>query len=87
MLRLGFCEGVGPSLCSAFQLSCQQLVQLTEPIHPALLTPPPRPPMQFWVMLKEISTSPSPAAMTKWMDHPTLGPLVAELWKSTQKGQ
>ncbi|KAG2435418.1 hypothetical protein HYH02_011919 [Chlamydomonas schloesseri] len=42
---------------------------------------------QFWVMLKEISTSPSPAAMTKWMDHPTLGPLVAELWKSAQKGR
>ncbi|KAG2496004.1 hypothetical protein HYH03_005926 [Edaphochlamys debaryana] len=41
---------------------------------------------QFWVAIREISTSPSPDVLSKWLDHPSIGPLVAEMWKSMQKG-
>ena len=42
------------------------------------------PPLQFWVAIREISTSPTPEVMSKWLDDPNIGPLVAEMWKSMQ---
>jgi hypothetical protein len=38
----------------------------------------------FYKAIKEISDSPSSATMQRWIDHPDLGPLVAEIWKSSQ---
>mmetsp|Transcript_36887 Transcript_36887/g.82035 ORF Transcript_36887/g.82035 Transcript_36887/m.82035 type:complete len:274 (+) Transcript_36887:119-940(+) len=35
----------------------------------------------FWRAIKEISDSPSPEVMRKWLDDPAIGPLVAEMWK------
>jgi hypothetical protein len=38
----------------------------------------------FYKAIKEISDSPSTATMQRWIDHPDVGPLVAEIWKSSQ---
>lgn len=45
---------------------------------------PPGSASQFWVAIKEISTTPSSEVLAKWLDDPAIGPLVAELWKSMQ---
>ncbi|KXZ45660.1 hypothetical protein GPECTOR_52g59 [Gonium pectorale] len=40
---------------------------------------------KFWVAIREISTSPTSEVMSKWLDDPNIGPLVAEMWKSMQQ--
>ncbi|GLC69151.1 hypothetical protein PLESTF_000795500 [Pleodorina starrii] len=40
---------------------------------------------QFWVAIREISENPTPAVMAKWMDDPSIGPFVAEMWKGMQR--
>ncbi|GFR44845.1 hypothetical protein Agub_g6188, partial [Astrephomene gubernaculifera] len=37
---------------------------------------------KFWLAIKEITGSPTPEVMARWLDDPNIGPLVAELWKS-----
>lgn len=39
---------------------------------------------EFYKAIKEISDNPTSATMSKWMDNPNIGPLVAEIWKSMQ---
>lgn len=40
--------------------------------------------MQFYRCIKEISDNPSAEVMSKWLDHPVLGKLVAAMWKTMQ---
>jgi hypothetical protein len=43
-------------------------------------------PVQFYKAIKEISDSRNPnEAMSKWLDHPKIGPLIAAMWKSMQQ--
>lgn len=37
--------------------------------------------------IKEISEAPTPATLQKWADHPTIGPLVVEMFKAMMSKQ
>jgi len=41
----------------------------------------------FYRMVKEVSDNPSAATMSKWIDHPDIGPLVAAMFKAMQSNQ
>jgi hypothetical protein len=40
--------------------------------------------LQFYKCIREISDNPTSETMSKWLDHPTIGPLVGAMWKSMQ---
>ncbi|GBF96739.1 hypothetical protein Rsub_09481 [Raphidocelis subcapitata] len=37
---------------------------------------------EFFKCIREISDDPTPATLQRWIDHPTIGPLVAEMFKA-----
>jgi hypothetical protein len=37
---------------------------------------------EFFKAIREISDSPTPATLQKWIDHPAIGPLVSEMFKA-----
>lgn len=37
---------------------------------------------EFYKCIREVSETPTPATLQKWIDHPTIGPLVAEMFKA-----
>ncbi|KIZ04474.1 hypothetical protein MNEG_3487 [Monoraphidium neglectum] len=36
----------------------------------------------FYKCIREVSENPTPATLQKWIDHPTIGPLVSEMFKA-----
>ncbi|KAF6264383.1 hypothetical protein COO60DRAFT_1485872 [Scenedesmus sp. NREL 46B-D3] len=39
---------------------------------------------EFYKCIREISDNPTSETMSKWLDHPTIGPFVGAMWKSMQ---
>lgn len=37
---------------------------------------------QFYKALTEVMSNPTPEVMGKWLSHPNIGPVVADLWKT-----
>lgn len=42
---------------------------------------------EFYKCIREISEDPTPATLQKWVDHPTIGPLVQEMFKAMMDKQ
>eukprot|EP00879_Flechtneria_rotunda_P021725 GHRR01022909.1.p1 GENE.GHRR01022909.1~~GHRR01022909.1.p1 ORF type:complete len:149 (+),score=21.33 GHRR01022909.1:1044-1490(+) len=39
---------------------------------------------EFYKCIREISDNPTSETMSRWLDHPKLGPLVSSMWKAMQ---